>query len=191
MDEQEKEAKTTEEVGLEDEEVAQSSEDMTAEGDNQAPDWEQVAAERYEQLVRLRADFDNFRKRMDRERDEWMARIAESLLTDLLPVYDNLERAVKFMPTEGEAKAWRVGVEMTLKGFEEALGRLGVTPIAAVGQPFDPRFHEAVQQVDSDEPEGTIVEEVVRGFQWRDRVLRASLVKVSQGRGTESEPTDA
>jgi molecular chaperone GrpE len=155
------------------------------------PDWKKVAEERYDRLLRLQADFENFRRRMDREREEWVARIAENLLADLLPVYDNLERAVKFMPNDGEAKAWRVGVEMTLKGFEEALSRLGVTPIAAVGQHFDPRFHEAVQQVDSDQPEGIVVEEVVRGFQWRDRVLRASRVKVSQGPALQSQSESA
>ncbi|MCL5116845.1 MAG: nucleotide exchange factor GrpE, partial [Firmicutes bacterium] len=113
-------------------------------------------------------------------------RVAERLLSDLLPVFDNLERAVKFMPTEGEAKAWRVGVEMTLKGFLEALARLGVSPIEAEGVHFDPRYHEAVQQVDSSAPEGTVVEELQRGFVWNDRVLRASLVKVSTG----VEPTE-
>lgn len=143
--------------------------------------WEEVAQSRYEQIVRLQADFENFRRRMDRERDEIQGRVAERLLGDLLPVFDNLERALKYMPMEGEAKAWRVGVEMTLNGFLEALARLNVKPLEAVGRPFDPRFHEAVQQVDSEEPEGTIIEELQRGFQWNDRVLRASLVKVSTG----------
>lgn len=143
--------------------------------------WEDLAQSRFEHLVRLQADFDNFRRRMDREREEIHGRVAERLLGDLLPVYDNLERALKYMPNDGEAKAWRVGVEMTLKGFDEALGRLGVMPIVALGAAFNPRFHEAVQRVDSDEPEGTIMEELVRGFTWNDRVLRASMVKVSTG----------
>jgi len=144
-------------------------------------DWEEVARSRYDQLLRLQADFDNFRRRMDREREEIQGRVAERLLGDLLPVFDNLERALKYMPEDGEAKAWRVGVEMTLNGFMEALGRLGVEPINAKGQLFDPRFHEAVQRVESDQPEGTVVEELQRGFVWKDRVLRASLVKVSSG----------
>ena len=149
--------------------------------------WEEVAQSRYDQLIRLQADFDNFRRRMDRERDEIQGRVAERLLGDLLPVYDNLERALKYMPTDGEAKAWRVGVEMTLNGFTEALGRLGVKSIESVGVPFDPRFHEAVQRVDSDQPEGTVVEELQRGFVWNDRVLRASMVKVSAGAGASEE----
>lgn len=149
--------------------------------------WEEIAQSRYEQLVRLQADFDNFRRRMDRERDEIQGRVAERLLGDLLPVYDNLERALKYMPTDGDAKAWRMGVEMTLNGFTEALGRLGVKPIESLGVPFDPRFHEAVQQVASDQPEGTVVEELQRGFMWNERVLRASMVKVSTGAATAEE----
>ncbi len=144
-------------------------------------DWEALASSRYDQLLRLQADFENFRRRMDRERDEIQGRVAETLLGDLLPVYDNLERALQYMPNEGEAKAWRVGVEMTLNGFLEAFARMGVKPIEAQGTLFDPRFHEAVQQVESSEPEGTIVQELQRGFIWNDRVLRASLVKVSTG----------
>ena len=143
--------------------------------------WEDVARSRYDQLIRLQADFDNFRRRMDREREEIQGRVAERLLSNLLPVFDNLERALAYMPTEGDGKAWRVGVEMTLNGFLEALAGLGVKPIEAVGTRFDPHFHEAVQQVESSEPEGTVVEEVQRGFIWNDRVLRASLVKVSTG----------
>ncbi|PSR23633.1 MAG: nucleotide exchange factor GrpE [Sulfobacillus acidophilus] len=158
-------------------------EEPAAEGESEEPptDWEAVARSRYEQLVRLQADFENFRRRMERERNDIQGHVAERLLGDLLPVFDNLERALKYMPTEGEAKNWRVGVEMTLNGFLEALARLGVTPIVAVGASFDPRFHEAVEQVPSEEPEGTVVEELKRGFTWNDRVLRASLVKVSTG----------
>jgi molecular chaperone GrpE len=159
------------------------TEEPAAEGESEEPptDWEALARSRYEQLLRLQADFENFRRRMERERRDLQGQVAERLLGDLLPVFDNLERALKYMPNEGEAKNWRVGVEMTLNGFLDALGRLGVAPIVAVGASFDPRFHEAVEQVPSGEPEGTVVEELKRGFTWNDRVLRASLVKVSTG----------
>ncbi|MDA8192584.1 MAG: nucleotide exchange factor GrpE [Thermaerobacter sp.] len=152
-----------------------------------APNWELLAEERYEQLVRLRADFENFRRRVDRDRDELSGRLTGRLLSDLLPVYDNLERAIKYMPNEGDAKAWRVGVEMTLKGFDEALTRMGVAPIPSVGEIFDPRVHEAVQRVDHEAPEGTIVEELQKGFQWNDQVIRASLVRVSTGNPVASD----
>ncbi len=150
-------------------------------------DWQGMAENRYEQLVRLQADFENFRRRVERDRLESETQIINRILHDLLPVYDNLERAVKFMPTEGEAKAWRVGVEMTLNGFNEALARLGVQSIATVGNPFNPSLHEAVQQVESTWPEGIVAEEVQKGFRWRDRVLRAALVKVSSGAGQEED----
>ncbi len=186
-DEEQKESDINrEEPVIEETGVDPESEELDAAAAEPEENWEEVARSRYDQLIRLQADFDNFRRRMDRERDEIQGRVAERLLSDLLPVFDNLERAVKFMPTEGEAKAWRVGVEMTLKGFLEALARLGVSPIEAEGVHFDPRYHEAVQQVDSSAPEGTVVEELQRGFVWNDRVLRASLVKVSTG----VEPTE-
>ncbi|NMP23001.1 nucleotide exchange factor GrpE [Sulfobacillus harzensis] len=172
----------------EEQEAPSSPDGGSASSDETATDWEEVARSRYDQLIRLQADFENFRRRMDRERDEIQGRVAERLLTDLLPVFDNLERAVKFMPSEGEAKVWRVGVEMTLNGFMEALARLGVKPIEALGAPFDPRYHEAVQRVDSADPEGTVVEELQRGFVWNDRVLRASMVKVSTGQAPSAEP---
>jgi len=144
-------------------------------------DWEGLAASRYDQLVRLQADFENFRRRVDRERQEAETQTIAKLLTALLPVYDNLERAVRFMPADGDAKAWRVGVEMTLKGFNEALDRLGVEVIATVGETFDPRIHEAVQEAASEFPEGVVAEELQKGFRWRERVLRAAMVKVSTG----------
>ena len=172
--------------------ASEAAEAETGEGQGEAEtepeaDWRAMAESRYDQLIRLRADFENFRRRTERDRVESEAQIISRILHDLLPVYDNLERAVKFMPTEGEAKAWRVGVEMTLNGFNEALGRLGVQPIATVGNPFSPSLHEAVQQVESTWPEGVVAEEVQKGFSWRDRVLRAALVKVSSGGGQEPD----
>ncbi|AUW93205.1 MAG: nucleotide exchange factor GrpE [Sulfobacillus thermosulfidooxidans] len=176
------------EISQEEPETVESQEMEQETADSQEPqedatNWQQVAQDRYDQLVRLQADFDNFRRRMDREREELRGFVTGAILKDFLPVYDNLERALKYMPEEGEAKAWRAGLEMTLKGFNEVFTRFGVTPIETVGLPFDPRVHEAVQQVDSAEPEGTIVEELLKGFQWREQVLRASLVKVSTGQG--------
>lgn len=162
-----------------------------AEATEPAQDWEQTAKERYDQLLRLRADFENFRRRVDRDREELTVQITGSVLASMLPVYDNLDRALKLIPDQGETHSWRVGIEMTLKGFEEALGRMGVEPIAAVGQSFDPNLHEAVAREESSEPEGTILEELVKGFRWRDRVIRASLVKVSSGEEDRGSGFDA
>lgn len=169
--------------------------EVPAEADESEEDWKALAESRWDQLIRLKADFENFRRRVDRDRADAQAETIGRMLASLLPVYDNLERALRFMPDEGEAKAWRTGVEMTLNGFNEALARMGVTPVATQGQPFDPRLHEAVQQVESDLPEGMVVDEVQKGFQWGDRVLRAALVKVSMGAPTgadrASEPSEA
>ncbi len=172
---------------------AETGEGQGETGTEPEADWRSIADSRYEQLIRLQADFENFRRRAERDRVESEAQIIGRILHDLLSVYDNLERAVKFMPTEGEAKAWRVGVEMTLNGFNEVLGRLGVQPVATVGVLFNPSLHEAVQQVESTWPEGVVAEEVQKGFRWRDRVLRAALVKVSSGGGQQPDaqaPTD-
>ncbi len=157
-------------------------------GEEPQTDWEAIAQDRYDHLVRLQADFDNFRRRIDREREDIKAYVVGSILSDLLPVYDNLERALKFMPNDGDAKSWRVGLEMTLKGFNEALARQGVEAIDSTGQMFDPRLHEAVQRVASDLPEGMIVEELMKGFRWKERVLRASMVKVSEGPVESEQP---
>lgn len=167
--------------------VAESHEEPTTtapedvEVDAPVTDWETIAEERSEQLVRLRADFENFRRRQDRERDEIRAFVMATVLSDLLPVYDNLDRALKSMPTTDDVKSWRVGIEMTMKGFNEALSRQGVDAIATEGEMFDPRWHEAIQRVPSDLPEGTIVDELAKGFRWKERVLRASMVRVSEG----------
>lgn len=152
-------------------------------------DWESVAKERYDQLVRLQADFENYRRRLERDREEFAVQLTGSMLGNFLPVYDNLERAVKFMPVDGEGKSWRVGVEMTLKGFDEALAKMGVEPIATVGEGFDPKYHEAIGREPNEQAEGTIIEELLKGFRWRDRVLRAALVKVSAGSEHPSSAT--
>ncbi len=157
-----------------------------------AENWEQLAQDRYDQLLHLHADFDNFRRRMERDREEQRGIVTGAVLKDFLPVYDNLERALKYMPQTPEAKPWRTGVEMTLKGFNDVFSRLGVTAIPTVGTHFDPRVHEVVQQEASGEPEGMILEELLKGFQWKGQILRASLVKVSTGEpaGEDAEDND-
>ena len=130
-----------------------------------------------DKYLRLLAEYDNYRKRSARERDNIYADVKADTLTKLLPVYDNLERALR-NPTADEA--YRKGVEMTLNQFLEALKSLGVTPIDALGQTFDPTMHNAVMHMeDPEKGEQEIVQEFQKGFKMGERVIRFSMVQVA------------
>ena len=130
-----------------------------------------------DKYLRILAEYDNFRKRSARERDNIYADVKADTLLKLLPVYDNLERALQ---QETADEAYRNGVEMTLNQFLEALKALGVTPIEAVGQTFDPAVHNAVMHLeDPDKGEQEIVQEFQKGFKMGDRVIRFSMVQVA------------
>lgn len=136
----------------------------------------QLAGEK-DKYLRLLAEYDNFRKRSARERDNIYADVKADTLTRLLPVFDNLERALRH-PTVDEA--YRKGVEMTMNQFLEALKALGVTPIEAVGATFDPTLHNAVMHIeDPEHGEQEIVQEFQKGFKMGDRVIRFSMVQVA------------
>lgn len=138
------------------------------------------ADEYYERLQRLQAEFDNYRKRTQKEKEETVKYAAERVVEAMLPVLDNFERAVSASQSNQDFKAFSQGVEMILKQMQNALTREGLTSIEAVGQPFDPKLHEAVMQVDStDYPENTVVEELQKGYYLKEKVLRPSMVKVS------------
>ncbi|MGH7747424.1 MAG: nucleotide exchange factor GrpE [Candidatus Dormibacteria bacterium] len=135
--------------------------------------------ERQSQYVRLAADFDNFRRRKAQELADRVRYSSEDAARALLPALDNLRRAVDHAP-EGTDDAFLSGVRMTVRQFEEALATLGVTPIDAVGAPFDPSLHEAVAGVESPEVENdTVVDELQRGYRLHDRVIRPSMVRVA------------
>ena len=139
-----------------------------------------LADQHFDRLARLQADFENYRRRVRQEREELAAFAAEGLITRLLPVLDNLDRAIK-AETGAGAEAWRQGVEMTLKQFQDVLAREGVETIPAEGLPFDPTAHEAVMQVESEEHEDNIVvEELQKGYRLGGRVIRPAMVKVSR-----------
>lgn len=140
-------------------------------------------AEANERYVRLMADFDNFRKRAAKERVELLAGAGEDLLRDVLPVVDNLERALAAGAAAGANAADAVvkGVELTLRQFQSVLARHGVERIPAKGQPFDPHQHEAIAQVElEDITEDTVVEELEPGYLIRGRVLRPVKVRVAK-----------
>ncbi len=135
--------------------------------------------EYYERLLRATAEFDNYRKRTDRERRDWADQAATDLLTDILPVVDDLERALAAETQDGEA--YRRGVEIIHKQLLEIMARRGVTPIAAIGADFDPNVHQAVTHESSDvHRDGEVIEQFRRGYLLRDRLLRASMVKVAK-----------
>lgn len=145
---------------------------------------EAAAAERSklkDQLLRTAADFDNFRKRARKDVEDAARRGREDTVRELLPIADNLERAISAAEKSPDVKVLVDGVRMVLKLFEDALDKVGVSRIKAVGERFDPSLHDAIQQVESaDAPPGTIVQELVPGYKMGDRLVRAAMVAVAR-----------
>jgi len=141
-----------------------------------------------ERHLRLRADFENYRKRAERDRVERVRRGIGDALRELLPVADNLERA---LAAPGAVDDLRRGVEMIARQFEEVLRRQGIEPIVALGAPFDPQLHEAVAREESDEVEvPTVVDELQRGYLHGDSLLRPALVRVAMPVASRSAPEE-
>ena len=132
-----------------------------------------------DRLLRTAAEFDNYRKRMDRERRDLADHAAGEAIKDLLPIIDNLERALQ---ASAQDDPLRKGVELIHKQMLEMLRKRGVTPIEALGADFDPNVHEAVTHEESDQHrEGEVMEELQRGYKVGERLLRPSMVKVAKG----------
>ncbi len=139
-----------------------------------------ATAEPDERYLRLAADFENFRRRKTQELRDSSRYASEDAAKALLPVLDNLRRAVAHAAEAGTEEFFVSGLELVLREFEAALEKLGVVPIDAEGQPFDPSLHEAIGSVDGgDVAVDTVVDEVQRGYRLHDRVLRPSLVRVA------------
>ncbi|XXF77377.1 nucleotide exchange factor GrpE [Myxococcaceae bacterium GXIMD 01537] len=137
--------------------------------------------ESHERALRSQADLENFRKRAQKEKDEVQKFGSERLLRDLFPVMDNLDRALEAADKAPDLASFLKGVAMTRKSFEDALARHGVKTFSAKGEAFDPRLHEAIQQVETaDVPAGHVVQEVVRGFMLNERLVRPALVVVAR-----------
>jgi molecular chaperone GrpE len=134
-----------------------------------------------DRLLRLAAEFDNYKKRVARDRAELIRVANEELLLELLPVLDNLERALAAARKTDSTEALAEGVDLVLRLFQGVLERAGVKPIDSVGQPFDPTVHQAVAAVESPGvPDQTVVEEVQRGYWLHAKVLRPAMVKVAK-----------
>jgi len=147
-----------------------------------ASEIEKLRAERdalIDRLARLQAEFDNARKRAAREQQEFRDYAAADAIKAILPALDSFERALK--APAGEDKDLRGGLELIDRQFQDALQKLGVQPIASVGKEFDPRVHEAIEMVDSNEVEDHhVLDELQRGYKYKERLLRPAMVRVAR-----------
>jgi molecular chaperone GrpE len=156
--------------------LEETTETLRAERDARARE----AAEAQDRYLRTLAEFDNYRRRTGREREDWGRRAQEQLLREILPALDNFDRALAAPPTPGTDQAFRAGVELIHREFLNALERVGVRPFASVGEPFDPARHEAVSRVErADVADQTVVAETLRGYVFGERVLRPAHVVVA------------
>ncbi len=146
------------------------------------------AAESHDRFLRVSAEFDNFKKRQIREVSEFKKFANEQIIKDLLPIVDNLERAVESSTDAAEADRVREGVALTLKELLKVFERHGVEAIDAMGQPFDPTYHQAVSQEASEEhPVNTVIHQLQKGYTLRDRLIRPAMVVVAKATAANSE----
>lgn len=166
------------------EETAEGSREGTEEAENGADDpvkraekLEADLAEKDAQMLRLRADFDNFRRRSAKEREELAAVVTQGILTDMLPLLDNFERAL--LAEGSDLDSFRAGVSMIYKQMQEALAKNGLEVIDTKDKKFDPNFHQAVMRVqDPEKEDDTIEQELQKGYMAKGRVIRPSMVQV-------------
>ena len=166
------------------EETAEGSREGTEEAENGADDpvkraekLEADLAEKDAQMLRLRADFDNFRRRSAKEREELAAVVTQGILTDMLPLLDNFERAL--LAEGSDLDSFRAGVSMIYKQMTEALAKNGLEVIDTKDKKFDPNFHQAVMRVqDPEKEDDTIEQELQKGYMVKGRVIRPSMVQV-------------
>lgn len=182
----EAELKDTEEAADEQDAADEAETDKTKDGaeeagDNAKPDKKDKQIEELnDKYKRLFAEFDNFRKRTDAEKAGMFIEGERTVLLKVLPLIDNFERAIASIPEEQKETALAEGIDKTYKSFMSQLAELGVTPIDAAGKPFDANLHNAVMHIEDEETdENTVVEEFQKGYMFKDKVLRYSMVKVA------------
>jgi len=176
-------------AAVEELEAGPRTEAPAGEGKDEASRLRQENADLRDRSMRTLADFDNFRKRSERERQELKRYALLEPMRELLAVADNLDLALS---AEGSADDLKRGVEMIQRQMRELLRRFGVTEVPAVGQPFDPTLHEAVSREESPEVKApTVAAELRRGYRMHDRLLRPSMVKVAVPPETEGAPPPA
>jgi molecular chaperone GrpE len=137
----------------------------------------------YDQYVRAQAEIENIIKRNKKDKEEWIKYSTETLIKDLLPVIDNLEKAIAHSKNEDSLHALREGVELTLKGLKNTLSKSGLEEIESLGKPFDPNFHHAVsEQEDENIEPGVVINEFQKGYSLNQRLIRPAMVIISKGR---------
>lgn len=141
---------------------------------------EKEKQENWDRYLRAAADTENLRKRQRRELEDAKFETKSRVLKEMLPVVDNLERAIEHATQQAGNSPIVEGVQLVLRQFTTAFERLEVTPIDAAGQPFDPNLHEAISQLESDAPPGSVVQVLQRGYRSGDRLLRPALVVVAK-----------
>jgi molecular chaperone GrpE len=162
---------------------------------------EKESGELRDRMLRIAAEFDNYKKRVRREQSDNESKAREAVLKDMLEVADNLERAAAAVEGAPDIKALQQGVALVLRQFQSKLERYDVKPLETKGQPFDPRLHDAISQVPSaDAPPGSVLNEVQKGYKIGDRLLRPAMVVVAvappsaskaNGSGQEAEEGSA
>jgi molecular chaperone GrpE len=165
-------------------ETASSPAVSAGEGFETESELQKVKAERdslLDRLARAQAEFENARRRASKEQQDFRDYATADTIKALLPVIDSFERALQ---TKSESRDFRSGVELIYKQLQDALAKLGVRPIPAKGEPFDPHYHEAIETVETSEaPDHTVLEELQRGYKFKDRLLRPAMVKVAKNPG--------
>ncbi len=164
--------------------------DKVAELETKVAALEKEKKENWDRYLRSAADLENLRKRQKREAEDAKFESKGKVLKEMLPVVDNLERAIEHAAKSGEEvdaalKPIVEGVQLVLRQFTTAFERLEVTAVEALGQPFDPNLHEAISQQESDQAPGTVVQVLQRGYKSGDRLLRPALVVVAKAKATE------
>jgi molecular chaperone GrpE len=142
---------------------------------------EKEVKEHHDRLLRVAADFDNYKKRAAREKEEWVKFANEDLIKSILPFVDNLERALNHSEKTEDIQSLIEGIKLTIQQLLKILNKFGVSPIESLGKPFDPTMHEAMLVVETDQHEpNQVVEEFQKGYLLNDRLLRAATVSVSK-----------
>jgi len=149
---------------------------------------ESKAQEHYDRLLRLSAEFDNYKKRTSREMREMVKYANEKFVLELLTVVDNLERAIESASARSAEDPLLQGIELTLSEVLKILERQNVKPVESLGSPFDPNYHQAMmQETVDDQPPNTVVREMQKGYTMHDRLIRPAMVVVSKAKAAESD----